>query len=75
MNMIFERKLPVPKEVKEQFPVTEELNKIKTERDNQIKDIFEGKSDKLITPTNRVQRATDTRVCYISLTLMKTPIC
>ena len=48
MNMIFERKLPVPKEVKEQFPVTEELNKIKTERDNQIKDIFEGKSDKLI---------------------------
>ncbi len=48
MNMIFERKLPVPKEVKEQFPVTEELNKIKLLRDKEIKDIFEGKSDKLI---------------------------
>lgn len=48
MNMIFERKLPVPKEVKAQFPVTEELKKIKETRDEEIRKIFCGESDKLI---------------------------
>ena len=48
MNMIFERKLPVPRDVKEQFPVTEELKKIKDNRDEEIRKIFCGESDKLI---------------------------
>ena len=48
MNMIFERKLPVPRDVKEQFPVTENLKKIKDNRDEEIRKIFCGESDKLI---------------------------
>lgn len=48
MNMKFYRKLPIPKEVKEQFPVTEEMEKIKLDRDNQIKDIFTGKDERFI---------------------------
>lgn len=48
MNMKFYRKLPIPKEVKAQFPVTEEMEKIKLDRDNQIKDIFTGKDDRFI---------------------------
>ena len=48
MNMNFYRKLPVPKEVKEEYPVSEEMAKIKAQRDAEIKAVFEGKSDKFI---------------------------
>ena len=47
-NMDFKRKLPVPKEVKEQYPVTAELSRIKAERDIQIADVFTGKSDRMV---------------------------
>ena len=48
MNMEFRRKLPIPKEVKEMYPISEELVKIKEKRDNEIKAVFSGKSDKFI---------------------------
>ncbi len=48
MNLDFKRKLPVPQQIKTRFPVTEDLVKIKEERDEEIKNIFEGKSDKFI---------------------------
>lgn len=48
MDMKFFRKLPVPKELKEQFPADERIVKIKQERDSEIRRIFEGKSDKLL---------------------------
>lgn len=48
MNMKFYRKLPIPKEVKEQFPVSDEMAKIKQERDSQIKNIFTGKDNRFI---------------------------
>ncbi len=46
--MIFKRKLPIPQEIKGMYPVTEELAKIKKERDEKIKAVFDGKSDKFI---------------------------
>lgn len=48
MEMEFIRKLPTPQELKEQFPISEKTAKIKAERDRELKDIFEGKSDKLL---------------------------
>ena len=48
MNLDFERKLPVPKEVKEQYPLDAASAIVKEQRSQEIKDIFEGKSDKLI---------------------------
>ncbi len=48
MNMDFVRKLPIPKEIKEQFPIPEEVKKIKAARDTAIADIFTGKSDKFL---------------------------
>ncbi len=48
MNMNFERKLPIPKEVKEMYPLSEEHAKIVAERDKEIADIFTGKTNKLI---------------------------
>ena len=47
-NMNFKRKLPVPKEIKEQYPLTEELCRVKQERDAAIADVFTGKSDKMV---------------------------
>ena len=47
-NMNFKRKLPIPKDIKEQYPLTQELSRIKAARDEIIADVFTGKSDKLI---------------------------
>jgi len=48
MNMDFERKLPIPKEVKEQYPLSDDLKKIVDQRRQEINDVFLGKSDKLV---------------------------
>lgn len=48
MNMNFKRKLPIPKEIKAQYPLTEEMAKIKEKRDKEIKDILSGKDDRLL---------------------------
>lgn len=48
MNMNFYRKLPVPKEVKEEYPVSPEMANIKAKRDAEIRAVFEGSSDKFI---------------------------
>ena len=48
MNMNFIRKLPIPKDVKEQFPLSDELAKIKADRDEEIAKIFTGESDKFL---------------------------
>ena len=48
MNMEFKRKLPIPKETKEMFPLTPELERIKSARDEEIKAVFESRSDKFI---------------------------
>ena len=48
MNMNFIRKLPTPKEIKEMYPLDESLMEIKAKNDEEIKKVFEGKSDKFI---------------------------
>ena len=47
-NMIFKRKLPIPKEIKEQYPLTAELSQVKARRDKEIADVFTGKSDRMV---------------------------
>ena len=47
-NMIFKRKLPIPKEIKEQYPLTAELSQVKARRDKEIADVFIGKSGKMV---------------------------
>ena len=48
MEMEFLRKLPTPQELKEQDPVSAQIVATKAKRDDEIRDIFEGKEDKLI---------------------------
>lgn len=48
MSMNFKGKLPIPKEVKERFPLTAEMTAQKERNDAEIKNIFSGKSDKFL---------------------------
>ena len=48
MQMTFQRKLPIPKEVKEEFPLTEKMARVKAARDEEIKAVFDESSDKFI---------------------------
>lgn len=48
MNMDFKRKLPIPKDVKELYPVDKALIKIKEKNDNELKEIFRGNDNRLI---------------------------
>ena len=47
-NMNFKRKLPIPKEIKEQYPLTAELAQVKARRDKEIADVYTGKSGKMV---------------------------
>ena len=47
-NLTFKRKLPIPKEIKEEFPVSPEVAALRSAQLKEMADIFEGKSDKLI---------------------------
>ena len=47
MNMNFIRKLPIPKDIKEEFPLSDALASVKAQNDREIADIFTGKSDRM----------------------------
>ena len=47
-NMEFIRKLPIPKEIKEQFPLSDDIRAIKETRDKEIAAVFTGESDKFL---------------------------
>ena len=46
--MIFKRKLPIPQEVKKEFPLSDELAAIKRKNDEEIRKIFTGESKKFL---------------------------
>ena len=48
MNMVFKRKLPIPMDIKRDYPVPPAAAEAKKARDREIADVFEGKSDKLL---------------------------
>ena len=47
-NMHFKRKLPVPRDIKEQYPLTKDLAWMKENRDRMIADVFTGKDKRLV---------------------------
>ena len=48
MNMSLYHKLPIPQDVKAHYPVTDSMKAVKAKRDAEIKEVFEGKSDKFL---------------------------
>ena len=48
MRMNFQRKLPIPQEVKKEFSLTDKMVQEKANRDDQIRKVFEGELDKFL---------------------------
>ncbi|MBQ9544562.1 MAG: 3-deoxy-7-phosphoheptulonate synthase [Clostridia bacterium] len=48
MNMQFIRRLPIPQDIKKEYPIDPKLEKEKAELDEQIQAIFTGESDKFL---------------------------
>ncbi len=46
--MEFLRKLPIPMDIKTQYPLSDKMVLVKEKRDKEIREVFEGKSDKFI---------------------------
>lgn len=48
MNMVFDRKLPIPMEVKEMYPLTAQMNELVNRRNHEVKQIFTGEDDRIV---------------------------
>ncbi len=48
MSMHFEKRLPIPAEIKSQYPLSGKILEIKKKRDEEICDIFSGRSDRFV---------------------------
>ena len=48
MQMNFHRKLPIPQEVKKEYPLTERMKQVKAARDEAIRAVFDDSSDKFL---------------------------
>ena len=63
MSFEFITKLPSPGEIREQYPLPLELAEIKKKKDQEVSDIFTGKSDRFLLiigpalPTTRILSA------------------
>lgn len=67
MSFDFIKKMPTPAEIKEQFPLPENLIKLKADRDIMIKDIFTGKSNKFLLVIGPCSADNEDAVCdYVS---------
>ena len=63
MSFEFIKKLPTPDEIREQYPVPEEVLKIKAKRDAEIKDVITGKSNKFLVIVGPCSADNEESVC------------
>ncbi len=67
MSFIFHQKLPIPKEIKAQYPVSEKLAAIKAQKDEELKQVLSGKTDKFLVIIGPCSADNEDAVCdYIS---------
>lgn len=67
MSFEFVKKLPTPSEIKEQYPVPEKLVALKKKRDQEIRDVLTGKSNKFLVIIGPCSADNEDAVCdYVS---------
>ena len=67
MSFEFVKKLPPPSEIKDQYPVPEKLVALKKERDQEIRDVLTGKSNKFLVIIGPCSADNEDAVCdYVS---------
>ena len=63
MSFEFVTKLPTPEEIRLQYPITEKIARVKAQRDQEIKDIFTGKSDRVLVIIGPCSADNEDSVC------------
>lgn len=71
MSFEFVKKLPTPDEIRNDFPMKPEFQKIKSERDEEIKKVFTGESDKFIVIVGPCSADNEDAVCEYVTRLAK----
>ena len=71
MSFEFVKKLPTPDEIRNDFPMKPEFQKIKSERDEEIKKVFTGESDKFIVIVGPCSADSEDAVCEYVTRLAK----
>lgn len=67
MSFEFIRKLPTPDEIKEQFPLSSQLQELKKNRDEEIKKVFTGENNKFLVIVGPCSADNEDAVCeYVS---------
>lgn len=67
MNLDFKRKLPIPMEIKKQYPLSQEMKEVKANRDAQIRRVFTGESDKFLVIIGPCSADNEDALCdYVS---------
>lgn len=63
MSFVLTKKLPTPMEIKELYPVSEELAALKAEKDQELIDIITGASDKFMVIIGPCSADNEEAVC------------
>ena len=71
MSMKTNHQLPLPEVLKQEYPLSKELQKAKLLRDQEIRRIFTGESDKFVVLVALVPQTTKTRSANTSIVSKK----
>ena len=63
MGMKINAELPLPADLKAEYPLSDNIVKIKEKRDREIRDIFTGKSDKFVVIVGPCSADNEDSVC------------
>lgn len=63
MGMRVNKQLPLPSELKEEYPLSKDIVELKRQRDKEIRDIFTGKSDKFIVLVGPCSADNEVAIC------------
>ena len=67
MAIHFEKKLPIPAEVKKQYPLSPRVSEIKARRDQEIRKVFTGEDDRFVVIIGPCSADNEDSVCdYIN---------
>ena len=67
MGMKINAHLPIPADLKAEYPLSSQILKLKDKRDREIREIFEGKSDKFLVIVGPCSADNEDSVCeYVS---------
>lgn len=71
MSFSFIKKLPTPEDIRNEYPVDSAIQTLKEKRDQEIRDVFTGKSDKFLTIIGPCSADNEDAVCDYLLRLRK----